>query len=373
MRTAVRRARHGRACPEASTSAKRSQPREIVASLERAARRTRGWLRDKLGHDGVAFAAALLLAFAAPASAADTLRIAVQKTGTVAWEIAVAKARGLDKAADLDIQTQELASTEAGKIALQGGAADMIVSDWLWVARERALGDDLLFTPYSTALGAVMAAKDSPVAALADLKGKFDRRRRRPDRQELVDAAGAGASAPGSISRTTPSPVYGAPPLIAEKLAQGETRCGAGILELLRRSRSARLQARRRDGRCREGARRQGAGGDHRLCVQRRLRTRPRRRRCKRYFAMLGKARAALASDHAAWAPIRARLGAKDDATFDLYRRRYLAGAPTRPVAEEAADARALFKAIADIGGAELTGDAKDLDVAAFYDPAKGQ
>ena len=107
--------------------------------------------------------AALLLAFAAPAQAADTLRIALQKTGTVAWEIAVAKARGLDKAADLDIQTQELASTEAGKIALQGGAADMIVSDWLWVARERSLGDDLLFTPYSTALGAVMAAKDSPV------------------------------------------------------------------------------------------------------------------------------------------------------------------------------------------------------------------
>ena len=100
------------------------------------------------------------------------LRIAVQKTGTVSWEIAVAKARGLDKAADLDIQTQEFASTEAGKIALQGGAADMIVTDWLWVARERALGDDLLFTPYSTALGAVMAAKDSPIRSLADLKGK---------------------------------------------------------------------------------------------------------------------------------------------------------------------------------------------------------
>ena len=88
-----------------------------------------------------------LLFVSAPVLAADTLRIAVQKTGTVSWEIAVAKARGLDKAADLDIQTQELASTEAGKIALQGSAADMVVSDWLWVARERALGDDLLFTP----------------------------------------------------------------------------------------------------------------------------------------------------------------------------------------------------------------------------------
>ena len=34
----------------------------------------------------------------------------------------------------------ELATTEAGKIALVGGGADMILSDWLWVARERSLG-----------------------------------------------------------------------------------------------------------------------------------------------------------------------------------------------------------------------------------------
>ena len=56
---------------------------------------------------------------------------------------------GLDKAADLDIQVVELASTEAGKIALRSGSADMIVSDWLWVARERSLGDNLVFYPYT--------------------------------------------------------------------------------------------------------------------------------------------------------------------------------------------------------------------------------
>ena len=56
---------------------------------------------------------------------------------------------GLDKAANLDIQVVELASTEAGKIALRSGSADMIVSDWLWVARERSLGDNLVFYPYT--------------------------------------------------------------------------------------------------------------------------------------------------------------------------------------------------------------------------------
>ena len=47
--------------------------------------------------------------------------------------------------ANLTIDVIELASTEAGKIALKGGAADVIVSDWLWVARERSLGDNLMF------------------------------------------------------------------------------------------------------------------------------------------------------------------------------------------------------------------------------------
>src|SRR6185437_7289737 len=100
----------------------------------------------------VAVASACL---AAGAEAADRLRVALQKTGTASWEIEVIKARGLDKAANLDIATTELASTEAGKIAIEGGSADLVVEDWLWAARERALGDSLLFTPYSTALGAV--------------------------------------------------------------------------------------------------------------------------------------------------------------------------------------------------------------------------
>src|SRR5712671_4899155 len=94
---------------------------------------------------------------ATAASAADRIRIAAQKTGTLAWELDVIRAHGLDKQADLDIQVVELASTEAGRIALVSGSADMIVSDWLWVARERSLGANLVYYPYSSTLGAVMA------------------------------------------------------------------------------------------------------------------------------------------------------------------------------------------------------------------------
>jgi NitT/TauT family transport system substrate-binding protein len=314
--------------------------------------------------------AAALLITTAPASAADTIRIAVQKTGTVAWEIAVAKARGLDKAADLDIETLEQPSTDAGKVALQGGAADMIVSDWLWVARERALGDDLLFTPYSTLLGAVMVAKDSPIQSLADLKGRSLGIAGGPiDKSWLLLRALALRS--GLDLAKDARPVYGAPPLIAETFAQGGTDAALEFWNF-----AADLEARgfKRAIEMAEVETALGAKGPVAITgyVFKAGFAHEHPAALKRYFAMLAKAHAALESDPQAWAPIRARLGAKDDAPFELTRRRYLEGQPKRSVAEEAADARALFKAIADVGGAELTGGARDLDPAAFYDPAAG-
>src|SRR6185295_70270 len=103
---------------------------------------------------------------------AEVLRVAVQKTGTFAWELAVIRAHGLDKQADLSVEVIELASPEAGKIALRAGNADIVVTDWLWVSRERGLGAKLTFYPYSSALGAVMVPASSPIQTLADLKGR---------------------------------------------------------------------------------------------------------------------------------------------------------------------------------------------------------
>jgi len=119
-------------------------------------------------------ALALVMAFATAtdAPAADRIRLAVQRTGTLAWELDVIKTHGLDRKLDLAIEPIELASTEAGKVALKGGAADIMLSDWLWVARERSLGGDLVFYPSSSTLGAVMVAANSPIRELTDLKGK---------------------------------------------------------------------------------------------------------------------------------------------------------------------------------------------------------
>ena len=58
----------------------------------------------------LALAVTLALTLAGPGRAADTIRLAVQKTGTFSWELAAIRAGGLDKEADLSLDVTELAS-----------------------------------------------------------------------------------------------------------------------------------------------------------------------------------------------------------------------------------------------------------------------
>jgi NitT/TauT family transport system substrate-binding protein len=144
------------------------------------------------------------------------IRIGVQAAGTVDWELAALQ----DNApADFQLQIQQVANAEAGKIALQSGAVDMIVSDWIWVSRMRASGSDFTFYPYSNTSGALMVAKDSPIHSLKDLKGKrlgiaggeLDKNwllLQALAQQEQLDLN-------ASVEK-----VFGAPPLISEQIKQ---------------------------------------------------------------------------------------------------------------------------------------------------------
>src|ERR1700720_5542 len=168
------------------------------------------------------FASVAIIVLGAAVAKADRIRVAVQKTGTLAWELDVIKRHGIERKLDLIIDTLELASTEAGKVALKGGSVDLILSDWLWVARERSLGDTLVFYPASTALGAVMTPAQSSIRSVLDLKDK-----------KLAIAGGpldkswlllqAFALRAGIDFRKQAVIVYGAPPLLSQKALQGET------------------------------------------------------------------------------------------------------------------------------------------------------
>ncbi|HWK33851.1 MAG TPA: ABC transporter substrate-binding protein [Hyphomicrobium sp.] len=106
------------------------------------------------------------------ASAAGSLRVASLKFGSLNWLLETIRAEGLADRVGLQITVVEVATNQAGPVALLSGEAEVIVSDWPWALRQRAMGEHVRFAPYSSALGAVMVAPDSPIKTFADLKGK---------------------------------------------------------------------------------------------------------------------------------------------------------------------------------------------------------
>ncbi len=94
------------------------------------------------------------------------------KFGSLSWVLETIRAEGLAEKVGLKLEIIEVATNQAGPVALLSGDADVIVSDWPWALRQRGLGEHLKFAPYSSALGAVMVPKDSKIAQLADLEGK---------------------------------------------------------------------------------------------------------------------------------------------------------------------------------------------------------
>lgn len=310
----------------------------------------------------LAFLAVALL-LAAPAHA-EKLRLALQKTGTTGWEMAAVKAFGLDKEAGLELDVTELASPEAGKIAIQGGSADIIVSDWLWVARQRAQGAKLTLYPYSSGVGAVMT-RDASIKSVKDLIGKKLGVAGGPlDKSWLM--LEAFALKQGVDLAKSATILYGAPPLIAEKALQGEIDAAlefwnfAADLEGKGFARAIDIV---------DVEKALGAKGNVVITgyVFDEAFAAKNKNALARFFAMTRKAKTLLATDDKAWAAAASRIGQKDAATLDIYRKRYAAGVPSRPIAQEEADAAALYKVLAETGGEKLVGPGKTLAPGTFY------
>ena len=144
------------------------------------------------------------------------IRIGIQAFGTVDWELA---ALPDNPQADFQLEIQHVANAEAGKIALQSGAVDMIVSDWIWVSRLRTTGSDVTFYPYSNTSGALVVAKNSPIQSVKDLNGKrLGIAGGELDKNWLLLQALAGQE--HLDLNTSVEKVFGAPPLINEQIKQ---------------------------------------------------------------------------------------------------------------------------------------------------------
>ena len=309
-----------------------------------------------------------LVAGAVPALAAETLRIGLQSTGTFAWQLDVIRRHGLAERAGLDLKISEFASPDAGKLALNGGSVDLAIVDWLWVARARALGAKLLFYPYSSAVGAVMVKGNSPVRGIEDLKGRVLAVAGGPlDKSWLIVQAAAARR--GIDLKRDATLEYGAPPLIYEKSQQGEAEASLNFWNFCARleTQGYRRILDVRDAEAALGLKEPVAligyvfseqfAADHRSEID-------------RFIAAAQQANDIMLRSDEEWDALRPLMKAEDDQTFAAYRDRTREGIPRRSIAAEQADAAALFRALASVGGKDLVGPSQELDGNLYYQPA---
>ncbi|MBZ9966360.1 ABC transporter substrate-binding protein [Mesorhizobium sp. BR1-1-2] len=302
---------------------------------------------------------------ARPVFAAARIRIGVLKFGTVSWELDTLRQHKFDVANGIDLEIIDFAGEDATNVALLAGAIDMIVSDWLWVSRQRSEGGDLTLAPYSTAVGAIMVKEGSPIRTVADLKHRKIGVAGGPlDKNWLLIQAltrrdyGIDLLASSDI-------IFGAPPLISEKAMQDELDAVLNFWHFC-----ARLEA--------NGFRRLIGVND-----------------AARALGALGPVSALGYVFHDQWANenpdaagglVRASAQAKDllarsdeewlrlapiiraeGKELEKLRDRYRQGIPRRAVAEEAADASRLYHVLAAIGGAKLVGSAPEMAPGTFW------
>jgi len=86
-----------------------------------------------------------------------------------------------------------------------------------------------------------------------------------------------------------------------------------------------------------------------------------------RFIATLNQAKEMLASSDTEWQRLSSRIGISDPKALAIFRQRYSEGIFRRNVADEEADARALYGVLAETGGTELVGSARELDRGTFY------
>jgi NitT/TauT family transport system substrate-binding protein len=336
---------------------------EMASQMLRFQRQASGWMQAF--HAACAGAALSCVLLGSAAAAAERLRIAVQRTGTLSWEMSVIRTQGLDKEAGLDLQSLDVASLDAAIIALRSGAADIVVTDWLWVSRERSLGANFVFYPYSSAIGAVVANPAKGVRSLGDLAGRKLAVAGGPlDKSWLLLQAWARRS--GLDLKRATDVVYGAPPLLAEKAAQGEVDAALEYWNFC-----ADLESRgfTRIVEIADVEKALGAQGPvaaigyvfdasfaaaHRDALQ-------------RFFATTRRAKQMIATSPEAWQIVVKQLPSKGPDALAAYRKYYAQGIPDRDIADEEADARRLFKVLAEIGGSELVGRAEALDPGTYY------
>ena len=297
------------------------------------------------------------------------VRVGILKFGTVNWELDVIKHHELAKQAGVALEVVPLASKSAAAVALQGGAVDVIVTDWIWVSRQRAKGIDYTFVPYSVAAGGVMVRTDAGIDSLADLRGKRIGVAGGPvDKSWLLLRAYTRKTMGEDMARIA-EPVYAAPPILNQKVLRGDFPAALTFWHY-----QARLKA---------------AGLKQLIAIKDLLSSfgvdkgmpvvgwvfseKWAARNRGAIDGFLGASRAAkaiLAESDKEWERIKPLTKAEDEATLVALRDVYREGIPAHFGEKEIASARTVFAILAEMGGADLVGNQSELAPGTFWTSA---
>ena len=307
-----------------------------------------------------------LAAFGANEKPLNVVRVGVLEFGTVNWELEVMQSRELAKKRGIDLKIVPLASSDASTMALQGGAVDMIVSDWIWVSRQRAESNLYSFAPYSNAVGSLMVKADGGIKTLADLKDKKLGIAGGPsDKTWLLLRAYAQRKLGVDLTRFS-QPSYAAPPLLNELMLRGQLDATLNAWHY-----TARLSV--------AGMRvlidvpemLKGLGVDKPIpligWVFREDWAAANSATVKNFLDASYEAKGILAGSDAQWDFLRPKMRAENDAVFKTLRDNFRAGIPVCTDQDTMTAVAATFKILSDTGGEKLVGKSKALTGGTFW------
>ncbi|MET0437422.1 MAG: ABC transporter substrate-binding protein [Devosia sp.] len=296
-----------------------------------------------------------------------TLTIGVQESGTVQWEIETIKSLGLDTAHGLNLEVRPLADSRAGQIALQAGAVDVILSDFVWVAAQRNDGNLVTMVPHSLTVGGLMVPAESAIADVTGLEGKTIGVAGGPADKSWVILQAYFASKTGKTLPEIAEARYGAPPLVNELLSNGGVDAGLNFWQW--------------------NARAKAAGMHELLSVKTMLAelgvadpppllgwtfteatAETKHDAVVRFLDTSFAAKEVLLTDNAAWENLKGLMGAEDNAAlFEQLRDDYRAGIVSSYNPEDTDAAEQTFALLARFGGSEVVGEGQELLPGTFW------
>jgi NitT/TauT family transport system substrate-binding protein len=300
------------------------------------------------------------------ARAAPKIRIGVLRFGSFSWALDVVRRHGFDTEAGVALDIRQYAGSPAAQVALQAGEVDIILQDWLWVARQRTGGADWSFVPFSSALGAVILPAGSPVQALADLSGRrLGVAGSALDKSWIILRAYAERHDHLDLARRL-EPSFGAPALLAEELRRGRLDAALTFWPFAARAEASGMRTLMTMKTAVAGL---GIAPDVPFVgyVFRAPWARAERQGLAGFLACMSKAQDLLASSDAEWETLAPLAQAANAAELAHLRDAYRAGIPRLSPEATAAAAATLFAVLAETGGPALVGEAKTLAPGTFW------